>query len=165
MILILMGVSGSGKSTVAGVLATLTGWEFAEGDAYHCEASLAKLSAGIALSDDDRMPWLLRLREILQGWNAAGQSGILTCSALKQQYRDVLCAGLPAGRFCLVLLEGTREIFEQRLGKRTGHFMNPGLLTSQLATLELPQDALRVSVQQSPKEIARGILDSLGVRA
>lgn len=165
MILILMGVSGSGKSTVAQALASMTGWQFAEGDAYHSEISRTKMSAGVALSDEDRIPWLVRLHDVLRGWHASGQSGILTCSALKQCYRDALCEGLPAQSFRFVLLEGTREVFEERLGKREGHFMHPALLASQLATLELPQDALRVSVQQSPAQIAERILDGIAVRA
>jgi gluconokinase len=165
MILILMGVSGSGKSTVGQVLSSLTGWQFAEGDAYHSEVNLAKLSAGVALNDEDRIPWLVRLHDVLRGWHESGESGILTCSALKQCYRDGLCEGLPAESFRFVLLEGTREVFEERLGKREGHFMNPALLASQLATLELPQDALRVSVQQSPGQIAERILDGIAVRA
>ena len=163
MILILMGVSGSGKSTVAPVLASLTGWQFAEGDAYHSGVNLSKLSAGIALNDEDRIPWLVRLHDVLRQWHERGQSGILTCSALKQCYRDALCEGLPAESYRFVLLEGTREVFEERLGKRTGHFMNPALLASQLATLEIPADAIRVSVQQSPNEIAQRILDGLAV--
>lgn len=163
MILILMGVSGSGKSTVAEVLASLTGWQFAEGDAYHSETNLVKLSAGIPLTDEDRMPWLVRLQGVLRQWEQNGQSGILTCSALKQQYRDVLCDGLTAEGYHFVLLEGSREVFEKRLGKRLGHFMHPALLASQLATLELPQDALRVSVEQTPLQIAQEILDGVAV--
>ncbi len=165
MILILMGVSGSGKSTVAQALASITGWQFAEGDAYHSEISRTKMSAGVALSDEDRIPWLVRLHDVLRHWHASGQSGILTCSALKQCYRDALTEGLPADAYRLVLLEGTREIFEERLSKRSGHFMNPALLASQLATLEVPQDALRVSVQQSPAQIAQKILDGVTVQA
>lgn len=163
MILILMGVSGSGKSTVAQVLSSMTGWQFAEGDSYHSAANRAKMSAGIALSDEDRLPWLQRLHDVLLGWQERGESGILTCSALRQQYRDVLCEGLLPERFRIVLLEGSRKVFEQRLGQRRGHFMNPALLASQLDTLELPQDALRVRVEQTPEEIAREILDRIAV--
>lgn len=165
MILILMGVSGSGKSTVAQVLASLTGWQFAEGDAYHSEMSRTKMSAGVALNDEDRIPWLVRLHDILRHWHGSGESGILTCSALKQCYRDALCEGLPAECYRFVLLEGSREVFEARLGTRGDHFMNPALLASQLATLELPEDALRVSVQQSPAQIAQTILDGVTSRA
>ncbi len=163
MILILMGVSGSGKSTVAEVLASLTGWHFAEGDAYHSEQCLVKMSGGIPLTDEDRMPWLVRLQGVLRQWEQNGESGILTCSALKQQYRDVLCDGLGAGGFRFVLLEGSRKVFEERLGKRRGHFMHPALLVSQLATLESPRDALRVSVEQTPLQIAQEILDGIAV--
>jgi gluconokinase len=165
MIIILMGVSGSGKSTVAQELASLTGWQFAEGDAYHSAVNLSKLSAGVALNDEDRIPWLVRLHDVLRHWYQTGQSGILTCSALKQSYRDALREGLPSGSYRFVLLEGNREVFERRLEKREGHFMNPALLASQLATLEVPQDALRLSVQQSPAQIAQKILDGINVEA
>lgn len=161
MIIILMGVSGSGKSTVAQVLTSLTGWQFAEGDAYHCKNNLKKMSAGIPLTDEDRAPWLDQLHTVLQEWHESGQSGILTCSALRQAYRDTLCRGIPEEACRFVILEGTYELFEARLSRRQGHFMNPALLASQLATLENPQEAIRVSVQQSPEEIAREILAQL----
>jgi gluconokinase len=161
MIIIVMGVSGSGKSTVAQVLASLTGWQFAEGDAYHSETNRAKMSAGIPLSDEDRVPWLERLHEVLLGWHESAQSGILTCSALRQAYREILCEGIPAEEYRFVMLEGSREVFEARLRQRKGHFMNPALLASQLATLELPQDAIRVSVEQTPEKIAQEILERI----
>lgn len=161
MIVIVMGVSGSGKSTVAQLLASLTGWQFAEGDSYHSESSLAKMSAGIPLNDEDRMPWLARLHQVLKAWRESGQSGVLTCSALRQSYRSILCDGIPATDYRFVMLEGSRELFEERLSQRTGHFMSPALLASQLATLELPEDALRVSVEQSPEVIAREILSKM----
>lgn len=164
MILILMGVSGSGKSTVARALASLTGWQFAEGDAYHSERNRTKMSSGIALNDGDRMPWLTCLHDVLRRWQMCGESGILTCSALRQSYRDKLCEGIPTGELRFVLLEGSREIFAKRLSQRQGHFMNPELLASQFATLELPQDAVRVSVEHSPDEIAHEILLRLGVK-
>lgn len=163
MILIVMGVSGSGKSTVAQVLASLTGWQFAEGDAYHSETNRAKMSSGVALNDEDRLPWLWSLHGVLMRWRETGQSGILTCSALRQQYREILCEGIPAEEYRLVMLEGSREVLARRLSKRSGHFMNPALLASQIATLELPQDALCISVEQTPEQMARKILDEIGV--
>ena len=163
MILILMGVAGSGKSTVAQALASLTGWQFAEGDAFHSEDNRAKMSAGIPLSDEDRVPWLERLYDLLVEWQKRGQCGILTCSALRQKYREILCGNIPREGCRFVMLEGSRELFEARLSQRRGHFMNPALLASQLATLELPEDAIRISVEQTPEEIAMEILERISI--
>jgi gluconokinase len=158
MILILMGVTASGKSTVGQALARLTGWDFAEGDDYHSEANRKKMHSGIPLDDDDRAPWLAALHQVLLGWHQRGENGVLTCSALKQRYRDTLTDGLPAGSYRFVLLEVPELELQQRLRARAGHFMNPALLASQLATLEQPQDALRIPAEGSPDEIARKIL-------
>lgn len=131
-----MGVSGSGKSFFAGKLAEATGWTFAEGDDYHSEANKAKMHAGIPLTDADRGPWLDSLHQVMKGWQHAGQSGILTCSALKATYRELLAAGLPELRF--LWLDPPREVLADRMTHRPGHFMPPALLDSQLATLEPP---------------------------
>jgi len=136
MIVIVMGVSGSGKTHLANQLARATGWAFAEGDDYHSAANKAKMHAGIPLTDEDRTPWLDALHQILLGWQRSGQSGILTCSALKAAYRERLAAGLPELRF--VWLDPSRAILAERLSHRIGHFMSPELLDSQLATLEPP---------------------------
>jgi len=162
MIAILMGVTGAGKTTIAQELQKLTGWKYAEGDDYHSEANRRKMEAGIPLNDEDRAPWLSSLHQVLLGWLERGQSGILTCSALKQAYRDVLVGGLPADAWRFVLLQVPKEELARRLAHRPGHFMNPALLDSQLATLEEPRDAIRVDATGPEDEIVRRILDQLG---
>jgi gluconokinase len=161
MIVILMGVAGSGKSTVAHALVALTGWQFAEGDDYHSEANRKKMHAGIPLTDEDRIPWLNSLHDVLAGWHHTGVSGILTCSALKQSYRDLLVKELPSGSYTFALLEAPVAVLEARMHNRPGHFMNPDLLQSQLDTLEMPADALRIDATQTPEAAAQAILDAL----
>jgi gluconokinase len=162
MIVILMGVTGSGKSTIAGEIVSLTGWKFAEGDDYHSEANRQKMHSGIPLTDEDRAPWLESLHQVLAGWWRNGESGVMTCSALKQAYRDALVKDLPAGACRFVLLEVPKDILQDRMAHRPGHFMNPALLESQLETLELPSDALRVDATEGPATVARNILSQLG---
>jgi gluconokinase len=161
MIVILMGVTASGKSTIAAELVRLTGWEFAEGDNYHSAANKEKMHAGLPLTDEDRAPWLASLHDVIANWVHNRQNGILTCSALKQKYRDVLTAGIPEGLYRFVLLEAPLAVLEERITHRTGHFMNPDLLQSQLDTLELPKDALRINATGPPAAIAQNILDQL----
>lgn len=165
MIAILMGVTASGKTTIAEELRVMTGWEYAEGDDYHSEANKAKMHAGIPLTDEDRWPWLDTLHGVLKGWQNAGKSGILTCSALKQAYRDRLVGGLPAGSWRFVLLEVPREELQRRLANRKGHYMSPALLDSQLATLESPKDALHVDAMGPESEIAERVLTALNKTA
>jgi len=163
MILIVMGVAGSGKTTIAKALVALTGWQFAEGDDYHSEANRKKMHSGVPLTDEDRAPWLASLHEVILGWHQRGESGVMTCSALKQSYRDVLSAGLPKEAYRFILLEGSPELLQERLSARQGHFMNPGLLASQFATLEEPEDAIRVTVDREPDAVARVVLEQIGV--
>lgn len=164
MIVILMGVMGSGKTTVAKELVTLTGWPFAEGDDYHSEANKAKMAAGIPLTDEDRAPWLASLHQVMLGWHQRGESGIMACSALKEAYRRTLAAELPEGEYKFVLLDASRAVLEEHIKSRHGHYMNPALLDSQLDTLEMPSNALRIPADQGPAEAARQILDALKVR-
>jgi gluconokinase len=161
MIVILMGVTASGKSTIAAELVRLTGWSFAEGDNYHSEANRRKMHAGIPLTDEDRAPWLASLHDVIANWVHNGQNGIMTCSALKQKYRDVLTAGFPDATCRFVLLEAPLAVLEERIEHRQGHFMNPDLLQSQLDTLELPQEALRIDATGPPAAVAQSILDQL----
>jgi gluconokinase len=161
MIIILMGVTASGKSTIGAELATLTGWVLAEGDDYHSEANKKKMHAGIPLTDDDRAPWLANLHAVIADWARKGQNGIMTCSALKQAYRDVLVKDIPKGLYRFVLLEAPFAVLEQRIEHRPGHFMNPDLLQSQIDTLEMPQDALRVDATGEPEVIAKNILSQI----
>ncbi len=136
MIVIVMGVSGSGKSYLAVRLSQATGWSFAEGDDYHSEANKAKMASRIPLTDEDRAPWLHSLHAQLIDWHQLHEPGILTCSALKASYRQTLSAGIPELRF--VWLDPSRALLEERLAHRPGHYMPAALLDSQLATLEPP---------------------------
>ncbi|HET6876099.1 MAG TPA: gluconokinase [Jatrophihabitans sp.] len=146
-VLVLMGVSGSGKTTVARALGADLGWAVEEGDALHPPGNVKKMAAGVALTDADRAPWLQLVRRWIDERVAAGQGGIVTCSALKRRYRDVL-HGPHIG---FVHLSGTREQLLARVTRRTGHFMPASLLDSQLATLQPPgadECALTVQIDQ-----------------
>jgi gluconokinase len=162
MIVVVMGVSGSGKSTLAARLVERTGWAFAEGDDYHSEANRAKMAGGTPLTDEDRLPWLDALHAVLAGWKAAGESGILTCSALKQSYRERLLGGVEEAR--VVWLDPPRTLLEERLATRTGHYMNPRLLDSQLATLEAPagEQVLHLTAAENADVLAERVLGWLG---
>ncbi len=163
MIAIVMGVTGTGKTTIGTLLARRSGWHYAEGDDYHSEANKAKMHAGIPLTDEDRVPWLETLHEVLLGWYNQGESGVLACSALKQTYRDTLAAGMEHTAYRFVWLNVSREIIAERLSHRAGHYMNPALLDSQFATLEPPSDALVVSAEGTPDETVDLILKQLPV--
>ncbi|MCW2635522.1 MAG: gluconokinase [Blastococcus sp.] len=131
---VVMGVSGAGKTTVAVALARRLGWEFGEGDDHHPKANVAKMRAGIPLDDDDRRPWLRELAAWIAEHEAAGRSCVLTCSALKRSYRDLLSEGNEGVWFAHV--DVAEDVLVARLNARTGHYMPPSLLTTQLATLE-----------------------------
>jgi len=131
-----MGVSGSGKSTVAGALAERLGWAFAEGDDFHPPGNVAKMHAGTALTDADRLPWLKSIAVWIAAKLDAGGAGIVTCSALKHSYRDVLSGGRPEVLF--VYLKGSQAVMADHLAGRHGHFMPASLLASQFDTLEEP---------------------------
>lgn len=161
MIAILMGVTGSGKTTVAKALVERTGWAFAEGDDFHSEANKAKMHSGQPLNDADRQPWLETLHQVLAQWAAAGQSGVMTCSALKESYRQTLVTGLPAGLAHFILLEAPEPVLRERLERRANHFMNPALLDSQFATLEVPADAIHVRATSAPSQAVDQILKAL----
>jgi gluconokinase len=144
-VLVVMGVSGTGKSTVAGLLAGRLSWDLEEGDDLHPAANVAKMASGHALTDEDRWPWLDRVAGWIKHELAAGRPGIITCSALKRSYRDRLRA--PGVTF--VYLHGTKELIAQRLAERHGHYMPQALLDSQFADLEPPgedEDALSVDI-------------------
>jgi gluconokinase len=161
MIVVLMGVTASGKTTIGTKLAALEHWEYAEGDDYHSDANKAKMHAGIPLTDADREPWLASLHEVLLGWHRSGTSGVLACSALRQAYRDELSAGIPGAELRFVLLEVPREVLEQRMVERKGHYMSPALLESQIATLEMPRDAIRVAGDLPPDVVVQEIMTGL----
>lgn len=156
---VVMGVSGCGKTTVGEGVAEVLGWRFAEGDAYHPRANIDKMASGTPLTDDDRRPWLRRLATWIGEQEAAGRSSVLSCSALKRSYRDVLRSGAPRVRF--VHLHGDRSILEERLSTRAGHFFPAKLLDTQLETLELlgpDEDGLVVGLDLTPEEqVARAV--------
>ncbi|RRS01780.1 gluconokinase [Glycomyces terrestris] len=160
--LVVMGVSGSGKSTVAKLLAGRLGWPFAEGDEFHPEANVAKMRAGVPLTDADREPWLRTLRDWIGEQAAAGKSTVVTCSALRRAYRDLLREADADVRF--VHLDGTRELIAERLAHRSGHFMPPALLDSQFAALEPlgPDEAgIVVDVADAPEDIVDAVVARL----
>jgi gluconokinase len=146
MTVVIMGVCGCGKTTVGRALADELGWAFLDADEYHPEANVAKMAAGVALSDDDRWPWLDRLSRELRTLHASGQHAILACSALRQSYRDRLAS---AGELKWVFLKGDAATIEPRLASRRGHYMPPSLLASQFAALEEPAAAIVVDIRQS----------------
>jgi len=152
VIVVVAGVSGCGKTTVGTLLAKDCGWAFYDADDFHSAANVAKMKRGAPLTDDDRWPWLDRLNALLQESERANQSLVLACSALKQVYRDRLARGCAAVRY--VFLDADAELIRARLASRKGHYMNPTLLDSQFAILELPQDALRLDAAQSPAALA-----------
>jgi gluconokinase len=138
---VVMGVSGSGKSTIAEHLAARLGWRYVDGDLFHPPSNVAKMSAGHPLSDEDRWPWLRAIAAEIDELLAAGISSVVACSALKRVYRDILVHGRDDIR--IVMLDGTKELIAKRLAARKGHFMPPGLLDSQFRTLEPPQPSER----------------------
>ena len=160
MVIVLMGVSGAGKTEVGTRLAQALGGTFAEGDDYHPEANVAKMRSGVPLDDADRQPWLETLSREIGAWLDAGRTVVLACSALKQRYRDILKAGRPDVRF--VHLEGDSDLISERLAGRRGHYMPASLLESQLATLEEPTDAITVSIDAPPDAIVAEIMKALG---
>ena len=151
---VIMGVAGAGKSRVGSGLAEALGVEFVEGDQYHPPENVARMAAGIPLTDDDRQGWLIALAGRLREAREARVGVVLSCSALRRRYRDVLRSGDPDVRF--IWLDGDRDLLARRLAERRGHFMPPSLLDSQLATLEIPggdEDAWRCDIAWPPEEI------------
>lgn len=156
-----MGVSGAGKTTVGRKLAAELGWSFYEGDDFHSAASVEKMSRGIALTDEDRRPWLAALRALIERCLEKKENAVLACSALKQAYRRVL-RGEDA-EVVFVYLEAPPELLAARLEQRAGHYAKRDLLPSQLATLEEPRDAVVVDASAPPGEIAGVIRERLGI--
>jgi carbohydrate kinase (thermoresistant glucokinase family) len=164
-VLVMMGVSGCGKTTIAAMLAEQLGWQVLEGDKLHPPANIAKMKAGTPLDDDDRRPWLQAIAEAIDAWRAAGTSGAVACSALKRAYRDILIG--PRTDVDLVYLKGSHALIAGRMAARHGHFMPTGLLDSQFATLEEPDEAERpivVSIEPPPDAIVAAIIEQLRLR-
>ena len=158
MVIILMGVTGSGKTTVGLALAESLYWQFVDADDFHPPANVAKMRGGIPLDDADRAPWLAILHDAIIGWLRSGTNVVLACSALKQTYRDEL---LVNPQVKLIYLRGNPELISQRLSQRHGHYMDPELLASQFATLEEPEDAIAVDVDADVPELVRRIREGL----
>jgi|SRR5271166_4109033 len=160
MIVIVMGVVGAGKTTVGRLLAEQFGWEFADADDFHPPANVEKIRHGIALTDDDRHPWLERLRAAIADWITKKRDVVLACSALKRSYRQELQAG-PEVRF--VYLKGSANLIAQRLRSRQGHFAGEQILASQFADLEEPEEAVTVEIGSPPQQIVDEIRKKLGL--
>ena len=161
IILLLMGVSGSGKTTVGIELARALGLPFYDADGFHPPENVKKMSAGIPLTDADRLPWLEAMAEKLKEWRE-GNGATLVCSELKESYRKILSAGLRNPIW--ILLAGNKELIWSRISRRKDHFMPASLLDSQLDTLEIPEYALVVDIDRTPEEIVRDILDMVKER-
>ena len=160
MIIILMGVSGAGKTTVGELLAEELGWGFSDADDYHSAANVEKMRNGTPLTDADRAPWVEALREMIADAIKANKNIVLACSALKRSYRDLMRAG-PEVRF--VYLKVPPPLLHERLHARRGHYMTEKMLESQLATLEEPEHALVIDASPSPAEIVRNIRRALSL--
>lgn len=161
-VVVIMGVSGSGKSTVAGILAGKLGWELAEGDDLHPRENVEKMRSGQPLNDDDRWPWLDRIAEWIRAHTDAGIPGVITCSALKKRYRDVL----RGENVVFVFLQGSKDRIAGRLAARLGHFMPGALLASQFEALEEPgedEHHISLSVSADPTDEAEEIIRRLGL--
>lgn len=158
-----MGPAGSGKTTVGKLLATQLSWEFADGDDFHSPTNKEKMSRGIGLTDEDRLPWLYSIRDAMQQWLAQPKNVILACSAVKRSYRERLGVHSNAKDIKLVYLKGSYDLLLDRLRSRRGHYATEQLLASQLADLEEPADALAIDVAKSPEEIVSEIRAQLSV--
>lgn len=163
MVVVVMGVAGSGKSTVGPLLAKALGGDFAEGDKFHPAANVAKMSRGVPLDDADRKPWLEAMAAAIREWSTKDRPTVLACSALKRSYRAILAGGSPAVRF--VFLKGEEGVIAARMARRRDHFMPPTLLKSQFATLEEPDEAIIADIRQAPEEIVAAVMPRLGVVA
>ncbi|MCP9468901.1 MAG: gluconokinase [Nitrospira sp.] len=162
LIILVMGVSGSGKTTVGRLLAEQIGWHFADADDFHSADNRDKLARGIPLTDEDRRPWLDDLRSAIASWVAQGRPTVLACSALKTAYRSYLVRGWEH-LVRSVYLKGSADLIARRLAGRTDHFMHQDLLASQFGTLEEPGDALTVAIDESPDRIVASIRSHLGL--
>ena len=156
-----MGVSGAGKTAVGELLAERLGWPFVDADDLHPVSNVRKMTAGVPLTDEDRLPWLLSVRDVIVEHADSGRPAVVACSALKRDYRKLLLMGQADTR--LVYLRGTPAVFERRLRERRGHFFDPNLLASQLETLEEPEDALVVDADGELETVVDSVAAALGL--
>jgi gluconokinase len=161
MVIVLMGVAGSGKTTVGQALARRLGWAFEDADDFHPEHNREQMHRGLPLSDYDRRPWLNAIRAAISQYLRAGKNAIFACSALKQRYRELLAAD--GGNVKFVYLKGSRELIAARLAHRTGHFFDPALLQTQFKDLEEPCNVPEVDISLPPETIADSIVATLGL--
>jgi gluconokinase len=161
MIILIMGVSGSGKTTIGQHLASTLHWQFKDADDFHPPENIEKMAQGIPLTDGDRTPWLLALQHAIQIWIQTNSNVILACSALKSSYRQILYQ--PSDPVQIVYLKGSFKLIQQRLNQRHGHYMKADLLESQFKALEEPEKALIVDIDQPPDTIAEQIRAALGI--
>jgi gluconokinase len=160
MIILITGVTGSGKSTIGRFLAAQLQWKFYEGDDFHSSVNIEKLKRGAPLNDEDRLPWLTAIRDTICAAIDRGENAVIACSALKESYRRMLRIN---AEVVLIHLRATAELIDGRLKQRTGHFMNPALIQSQFETLEQPEAALQIDAGLSPGQIIRLIRDRLSL--
>jgi gluconokinase len=160
VIVIIMGTTGAGKTTIGTMLATQLNWQFADADTFHPPANIEKMSHGIPLTDADRAPWLEAMRKAILEWIAAGKNVVLACSALKRAYRDEL---RPSPQVKIVYLKGEYALFAERIRHRHGHFAGEQILAGQFADLEEPMDAITIDAAHSPEEIVAEIRERLAL--
>jgi gluconokinase len=160
VVVIIMGPTGSGKTTIGTMLAAQLSWQFADADTFHPPANIEKMSKGIPLNDADRAPWLAAMRKAILEWTAAGKNVVLACSALKRAYREKL---RPGPEVKIVYLKGSYALFAERIRHRHGHFAGEGILAGQFADLEEPDDAITVDAAKSPEQIVAGIRKQLAL--
>ena len=154
MLILIMGVAGSGKTLIGSMLAESLHYILADADQFHPAANIEKMTHGVPLTDADRQPWLLAMRQAIEGWTKSGQNAVLACSALKQSYRDLLTAGMST---TVVYLKGSPELIYTRLLQRQNHFMKPQMLSGQFADLEEPTHAIVVDIAQTPAQLVNEI--------
>jgi gluconokinase len=154
MIVIIMGVTGAGKTTIGSLLAQQLGWKFADADDFHSHANKEKMAKGIGLTDADRGPWLRAIHDAMAKWESDGQSAVIACSALKHSYRKILREGIQVQ---FVYLQGSAELILERLKLRKGHYATGELVASQFAALEEPRDAYLVDIGPDPETIVKEI--------
>lgn len=159
MFILVMGVTGSGKTTVGALLAAAIGWPFYDADEFHSPASIQKMASGVSLTDEDRRPWLDQLRTLMAECDERGENGVLACSALKESYRRTLSTG---AILVIVYLKADADLIWSRLADRRGHYMPQGLIGSQFSDLEEPEEAITIPATWPPEQIVRAIRAQVG---